>query len=46
MERFSGRRLRAMMLPLFVEQLLVMLVGLTDTLIQNAVKPLTLVMGI
>ena len=32
MERFSGRRLRAMMLPLFVEQLLVMLVGLTDTL--------------
>ena len=32
MERFSGRRLRAMILPLFVEQLLVMLVGLTDTL--------------
>ena len=32
MERFSGRRLWAMMLPLFVEQLLVMLVGITDTL--------------
>jgi len=32
MEHFSGRRLRAMILPLFVEQLLVMVVGLTDTL--------------
>ncbi len=32
MERFSGRRLWAMILPLFVEQLLVMVVGLTDML--------------
>ena len=30
--RFSGRTLRAMMLPLFAEQLLVMLVGIVDTL--------------
>lgn len=30
--RFSGKALRAMMLPLFAEQLLVMLVGIVDTL--------------
>ena len=30
--RFSGRALRAMMLPLLAEQLLVMLVGIVDTL--------------
>ena len=37
MEHFSGRRLRAMILPLFVEQLLVMVVGLTDTLMVSHV---------
>ena len=32
-EPFSNRDLRAMMIPLFIEQLLVMLVGIADTLI-------------
>ena len=32
-EMFSNKRLRAMILPLFLEQLLVMLVGLADTLV-------------
>ncbi len=38
--RFSGKALRAMMLPLFAEQLLVMLVGIVDTLaVSYAEKP-------
>lgn len=32
-EAFSGRDLRNMILPLFLEQLLVMLVGMADTLV-------------